>query len=854
MRKIATLLLVALAFAGHAQLEPKRGINIFPYVASGTNTYTVTFTGITNIKSGDEFRITFTNGNTAASTINGTALVKNPTTALASGDLAAGGTYVVRYTGTNFQVLNIAGSGGGGLSGLTSGRVSFATSSTTIGGSANLFWDDTNKILDLRSASRARFQRADNALYWDIGLTDSGSPNDFIINGNFSTGFQFQQSGAVKFQFNNTGDFNINGNVNFSLNGSSFLGTGTITANTKLDVRGLSGGTNIARFATNSNTERFAFKDAGGFAVGGSEGTSGQVLKSGGAGSPVTWGGVSLTTDVTGILPVANGGTNRGILGSANQVLRVNPAGLDTEWATPILSASYTQLASGTATAVMGAREFIENVSTTTSPNLEYSTGDAVAGRLREVVNNGTQNLNLTTTAGVTFVGSTTIAPGQSVFLYDRTSTNVIIFGNRSLFPLSGGNRTGLGSANQVLRINAGATDTEWANSGGSFGYTTTVTAAGTTVLTASSNYLQFFTGTTTQTITLPSNGVSSSGGTATQFYIRNNSTGVLTVNASGGGTVRTMAGNTMLLVTCLTTNGTLPADWNALYQGYNFANGKIMTVNNSLTLTGTDATTMTFPSTSASIARIDAGQTFTGVNNFTSPAITTSITTPSTSFDLINTNATTVNLAGASTTFTLGATTGTLTLRNVTLSAPNATSFAMNGASPSITSTSTGTASLFNTNILTGNLYGAATTVAIGAATGTATINNVTTAIKHLDGTTAAPGIAAGVGAGTTPTVTMGTNSNDISGIINITTGTTPTGTNAIVATITFNTAYVTAPFVTLTPANRNAQALTGANAVLVPAAGQTNGVTTAAFIIESGPTALNASTPYIFYYHVIQ
>lgn len=46
-------------------------------------------------------------------------------------------------------------------------------------------------------------------------------------------------------------------------------------------------------------------------------------------------------------------------------------------------------------------------------------------------------------------------------------------------------------------------------------------------------------------------------------------------------------------------------------------ANSKTLTVNNTLTLAGTDATTMTFPSTSASIARTDAAQTFTGTQTF---------------------------------------------------------------------------------------------------------------------------------------------------------------------------------------------------------------------------------------------
>lgn len=46
-------------------------------------------------------------------------------------------------------------------------------------------------------------------------------------------------------------------------------------------------------------------------------------------------------------------------------------------------------------------------------------------------------------------------------------------------------------------------------------------------------------------------------------------------------------------------------------------ANTKTLTVNASLTLTGTDSTTMTFPSTTATIARTDAAQTFTGTQTF---------------------------------------------------------------------------------------------------------------------------------------------------------------------------------------------------------------------------------------------
>jgi hypothetical protein len=51
-------------------------------------------------------------------------------------------------------------------------------------------------------------------------------------------------------------------------------------------------------------------------------------------------------------------------------------------------------------------------------------------------------------------------------------------------------------------------------------------------------------------------------------------------------------------------------------------ADGKTLTASNSLTLVGADSTTMTFPSTSATIARTDAAQTFTGNQTFSGPVI----------------------------------------------------------------------------------------------------------------------------------------------------------------------------------------------------------------------------------------
>lgn len=50
-----------------------------------------------------------------------------------------------------------------------------------------------------------------------------------------------------------------------------------------------------------------------------------------------------------------------------------------------------------------------------------------------------------------------------------------------------------------------------------------------------------------------------------------------------------------------------------------NFGAGKTVTFNSSLAFSGTDGTVMTFPTTSATVARTDAAQTFTGVQTFSS-------------------------------------------------------------------------------------------------------------------------------------------------------------------------------------------------------------------------------------------
>jgi hypothetical protein len=163
-------------------------------------------------------------------------------------------------------------------------------------------------------------------------------------------------------------------------------------------------------------------------------------------------------------------------------------------------------------------------------------------------------------------------------------------------------------------------------------------------------------------------------------------------------GTLATLAGSEALTnksingLTVTSSTGTLT-----------ITNAKTLSVSNSLTFTGTDSSSVAFgaggtvayqggtlaqfaATTSSQLAGVISDETGSGALVFgTSPAITTSLTTGSTSFDLINTTATTVNFAKAATTLSIGAATGTTTINNDLVVTGN---FTVNGTTTTVNAT----------------------------------------------------------------------------------------------------------------------------------------------------------------------
>lgn len=124
-------------------------------------------------------------------------------------------------------------------------------------------------------------------------------------------------------------------------------------------------------------------------------------------------------------------------------------------------------------------------------------------------------------------------------------------------------------------------------------------------------------------------------------------------------------------------------------------ASGKTLTVSHTLTLAGTDGTTMTFPSTSATLARTDAGNTFTSNQTFTGSIVLNGATSGTVTLG--------VPAAAGTTTFTLPGSNGSANYA-LTTNGSGVTSWSQISLTAGITGTlpvtngGTGTSTAFTT------------------------------------------------------------------------------------------------------------------------------------------------------------
>lgn len=110
------LIYLLLFIAGSLQAQPTSK-DLYTATASGTNNYSVILAlpNLYTYVDGERFLVTFTNANTGPSTLNRNSLgakpiVKNGSSALEAGDIAAGQTLLLAYDGTKYQLVGSTGS------------------------------------------------------------------------------------------------------------------------------------------------------------------------------------------------------------------------------------------------------------------------------------------------------------------------------------------------------------------------------------------------------------------------------------------------------------------------------------------------------------------------------------------------------------------------------------------------------------------------------------------------------------------------------------------------------------------------------------------------------------------------
>lgn len=190
-------------------------------------------------------------------------------------------------------------------------------------------------------------------------------------------------------------------------------------------------------------------------------------------------------------------------------------------------------------------------------------------------------------------------------------------------------------------------------------GFTTTATAAGTTTLTIASTGIQVFTGSTTQTVKLPTTSVLA----GAQYTIINQSSGAVTVQSSGANTISTLAANTSGIFTAIVATPTTAANWAAQVttgaSGTVTATGGSLTANSLVLGAGTTDTKVVSGIVTDGTSKITLGVAGASVgavafNNATSGSVTLQPVTGALGAVTLSLPAATDTLVGRATTDTL--------------------------------------------------------------------------------------------------------------------------------------------------------------------------------------------------------
>ena len=330
-------------------------------------------------------------------------------------------------------------------------------------------------------------------------------------------------------------------------NGSGFT-LATLTAGSGLSVANASGAITLSNTGVTSLTASTGISvsaSTGAITVTNTGVTSFQTSLSGLTPSSASTGVVTLA----GTLGTTSGGTGTTVAPTAGQLLVGQTGGTFVPFTVTTGTGISTVVGSGTFQINnTGVTSFSAG---TTGLSVSASVGAVTLGGTLAVTNGGTGVVS--PSAGALLVGNGSSAMTQ---LADVAVGSALTSGGVGVAPTwTAFTSNAIASTLMSRDVNANTRVNNLIE-----GYTTTVTAAGTTTLSVASTKQQFFTGTTTQTVVLPSTSTLVVG---QQYEVINTSTGAVTVQTATPTVLTTVASGVKVVLTCINTASDSTTSWN---------------------------------------------------------------------------------------------------------------------------------------------------------------------------------------------------------------------------------------------------------------------------------------------------
>ena len=375
--------------------------------------------------------------------------------------------------------LPVANGGTGTATAFTTGSVVFAGASGTYSqNNAKFFWDNTNNRLGINTAvpnanmtivsntqttavpSSGSLPAGTDLYIMGANAANTRITQDAYGSGNYSayTGRQARGTAASP-TASQTDDILV------EVTGRGYGATGFSSSSVvRIDMEAAEAFTDTAQgtyislhtsaLGTASAVERFRIGPSGQFGIGGATyGTSGYVLTSGGASAAPTWSQVSATS-LSGVLPVANGGTG---LASWTTGSLVYASGTTTLAGLADVATGNVLLSGGVGVAPAWGQVSLTTAVTGTLPIANGGTGLATTpanGALD--IGNGTGFTRTTLTQGTNIAitngaGSISIATSATPSFATSVTTPLVIGGTAASSSLTLQSTSGVGTSDSIL-------------------------------------------------------------------------------------------------------------------------------------------------------------------------------------------------------------------------------------------------------------------------------------------------------------------------------------------------------------------------------------------------------------------